>query len=61
MCIDAFYGLDEPQNLQNVDVMTDAASTVGTTFTRYTVAPSSVGTKKSKCVDVGEVYPSFRS
>ncbi|KAG8883867.1 hypothetical protein FRB97_005705 [Tulasnella sp. 331] len=45
---DAFYGLDEPQNLQNVDVMTDAASTVGTTFTRYTVAPSTTASKKSK-------------
>ncbi|KAG8994650.1 hypothetical protein FRB94_009752 [Tulasnella sp. JGI-2019a] len=45
---DAFFGLDEPQNLQNVDVMTDAASTVGTTFTRYTVAPSTAASKKSK-------------
>lgn len=46
---DAFYGLDEPQNLQDVDAMTDAASTVGTTFTRYTVAPSTAaGSKKSK-------------
>ncbi|KAG8891472.1 hypothetical protein FRC00_013629, partial [Tulasnella sp. 408] len=47
---DGFYNPDGERsaNLQDVDVMTDAGSTVaGTTFTRYTAAPSS-GTKKSK-------------
>ncbi|KAG8966010.1 hypothetical protein FRC05_002930 [Tulasnella sp. 425] len=47
---DGFYNPDGERsaNLQDVDVMTDAGSTVaGTIFTRYTAAPSS-GTKKSK-------------
>ncbi|KAG8989324.1 hypothetical protein FRB90_002303 [Tulasnella sp. 427] len=47
---DGYYNPDGERtaNLQDVDVMTDAGSTVaGTTFTRYTAAPSS-GTKKSK-------------
>ncbi|KAG8908640.1 hypothetical protein FRB99_004928 [Tulasnella sp. 403] len=45
---ESFYNPDNDKtNLQNVDVMTDAASTVGTTFTRYTAAPSATS-KKSK-------------
>lgn len=52
---DAFYNPEfDRTNLQNVDVMTDAASTVaGTTFTRYTMAPSATS-KKSKWVTSGQ-------
>ena len=45
---DTFYGMDD-SNLANVDVMTDV-SHPGTTFTRYTAAPTT--SSRSKCVSI---------
>lgn len=45
---DAFYGVEDNPTLQNVDVMTDV-SMAPTTFTRYTVAPTTAS-RTSRCI-----------
>jgi hypothetical protein len=47
------------ESLHNVDVMTDAGDTVATAFTRYTAAPSSGSSWKSKYVFPITIYPLY--